>query len=272
MMITDENFLIVQYDGDGGDTLQQSGFASLGWWMKFKFIPKFGTNAIKYCYVGRGRWIRHPKPNTFWSDPRVTTRDQLLMTYPMLRLAGEWKLLLASVIALLVRFCFAQNTRSSDGTLRMPDFMHPFLGTVIRSLFPFSIPLYPFLILFDLCLISGIALDLIPWRWSSEQKKFVKRDPNDTDDDNAVGQLAIAMLWMPTPLSWLARKVHAKYRPWNYGCLGVETLEQAKEMAVGIQVYTPVYGALRWKHRRESGGNEEVAIVWSDTINKFWKT
>lgn len=273
-MIIDRDHLLVKADGNGGDTLQVSGFAGLGFFLKFGYLPEFGTQAAKLCYIGKGKWVRHPKPvlkeDSFWKDPGLTTRDQLLSAFVLSRLSNNWRVLLHTTFALMMRVGFAQNTRSTDGKIRIPDFMHPFLGLVIRSWFPLSLPLYPLLIIFDLCLLVGILLDCFGPTWVHEKKKFAKRNPNDTDDDNAVLQLAVAVKWMPTPISFLARKTHARFRPWSYGCTDAETLDIAKKRPHGSGTHSPVFGALRWKHRSESTGDPEVAALWKDSIERFW--
>jgi hypothetical protein len=50
---------------------------------------------------------------------------------------------------------------------------------------------------------------------------------------------------MPTPLSWLARKIYLELRPKN---LGNYLLAKPD----------PVEGALAWYHRAETGGNPEL--------------
>lgn len=257
-MYTDDYGLIVQADGDGGDTLQRTGLYTLGRYMAGLPVARETSMACVNCYSAAGKWIRHPRIGTFWCDPHQTSRDQLLGVFPMLKITGLTTMHRKTTWELVKRAFFAQN---------MTDFMFFHLGTVIRSWHPLSLPLYPLLLVFDLFTLLGVMASLWLPRWKHETRRFVRRGPDDVDDDNLILELACAIAWMPTPFTWLARKLHARYRPWNYGCAGADEGDWSGFM----YYYSPVYGALRWKHRYSAGGNPDLATLWEPTIKRWWK-
>ncbi len=222
--------LIVQADGDGGDTAQRTGM--------FYFIHRDPTGfrkALDKLEVRPGIYVRHPFQEGFRNDPLEFSRDQqraLVMALGKYNFQGHlWRLIWTHVSRL--------------GKYQNRDFIGPsHLGEYIRALR--SQTLYPVLWITDIGLLV-----------SSIKTATIKRvDLNDVDDNNHIMSLAQARETLPTPISWLARKIYKKFRPENRGTilLGERCAAQ---------------GALSWYHRAESGGNPYISEAYRDTISMF---
>lgn len=242
--------LPVQSDGDGGDSLQKAGLWAIG--VEFRKvcrpqdrIDNFSYSALARCHIGGGIWIRHPKAETFWSDPNLTTRDQLLNAFVICYQTKARKVWLKTFLRLVLRMGFSQNSRSTDGSRRVPDFMHLWLDVPIRTGGLMTWPLRPLLLVTDAIWLLQELIEALPLTWSHEQRRFRGKTKNDADADNFVLRAALAQLETPTPFSWLARKARAQ--------LQNETFGQKPWML------SRVTGALEWKHRSDSGADPRMA-------------
>lgn len=166
--------------------------------------------------------------------------------------------------ACLRRFGFAQNTKDGlngdSSKWKLPDFMlaraMPLFSRANRLLYPLALLSDVYLVI----LAIGAVLD---------------RNPDHVDDNDTILTLAVCSARSATPLSWLARKIYTKLRPWNYGCvrdLSVPSGFNGEVASLSVShYYKPVYGALRWYHRAEAGGNPEVAELWKPICARLFE-
>ncbi len=222
--------LIVQADGDGGDTAQRTGM--------FYFVhrdPEAFRKALDKLEVQPGVYVRHPFQEGFRSEPREFSRDQqraLVIALGKYNFQGHlWRLIRSHTFRL--------------GKYQNSDVIGPsHIGEYIRAMR--SRTLYPLLWITDVgLLVSSIKTATI---------KGV--DFNDVDDNNHIMSLAQARETLPTPISWLARKIYKTFRAANRGTilLGERCAAQ---------------GALSWYHRAESGGNPFISEAYRDTVAVF---
>lgn len=212
----DDLNLIVQADGDGGDTAQRTGM--------FYFLyhdPNGFQQALEKLEVYPGIYVRHPAQRDFRSDPRRFSRDQ---QRPLIIAMGKygmtdrlWRMFAGHVLRM--------------GKYQNMDVIGPIgIGEYIRA---FDAKLfYPLLLATDLNLFLS-SLYLIA---------EASLDPNNVDDNNHVMTLLQARDVMPTPFGWLALKAYLELRPQNFG-----------NTVLGKP--HPVHGALAWYHRADAGGN-----------------
>lgn len=213
-MYCDSNGLIVQKDGDGGDTAGREG----DYWFEYALTGYHGIPTPgHYLYIkdefervlellqrGKGIFVRNPIK---YNDPSDMSRDQ---TVPLILAMGqmeEYDILKALFYKQVRNFGRYQN-----GDI---GFIGD-LGYYIRA-FKFW-KAYPILLVGDLQLLVNSIIRCIKGR-----------DLNDVSDDiNLTLELLQAQYNLPTPISWLARKIykHLRYgqffpegaiqRAWNW--------------------------------------------------------
>lgn len=244
-MYLDQNGLIVQKDGDGGDTLQRIGF----WFEGLKFNPDEDMRKIigyrpdqyvgllQFCKNDKNQYFRNPKD---WDDPKDCSRDQLV---PNIRAMGYYdmgsfaKEILVAVLKNFSRFpngdvAFIQDYARFARTLRLWW-------------------LYPLILFGDLFMLISSFIRIV---------KGMNYD-DVGDDINHIGDLAQARAIYPTPISWLARLFYIGFRP-----------SFVKQVDGGIVRDKNGIGgiwALNWYFREESGGNPEFAQLWSPVVRLF---
>lgn len=184
-MYLDANGLIVQENGDGGDTAGREG----DFW--FAVANRKDTHrqisfdqVITLLQVSPGVFVRNP---VHYNDPKDFSRDQ---TMPLILAMGEM-----GYYANLRRLFWNQFKnfgRYPNGDIAGPED----LGYYIRA---FQIwQLYPVLIVGDLQMFVNTLIRL-----------YKGRDTNDVSDDiNHTLSLLQAQYVLPTPISWLARKLY----------------------------------------------------------------
>lgn len=241
----DANGLIVQSDnGDGGDSLANCA----SWNICEQFTDGELSSsfvAVTPCEISPGIWVRNPDPTKWYSDPRTTSRDQLIGIIVLAGLVPKWEKLGPLLDQYCRRFGFAQNYKSDDLTkTKLPDLMWFQLGLFIRAGQVWWA--YPVLLITDLNLLVGAIVDCRQWR-----------DPNDVDDRNAILQHAQAKLSMPTPVSWLARKIWIKWRPMNNGVAMVPESH-------------PIVQAVNWYFRPASGAHEGFIPLWQKMLKQVF--
>jgi len=254
-MHTDKYGLPTQANGDANDQLARVAMLAIQ-----NTDIKVALTAIHALHVqlrsSPGVYIRY-----VGADPRSTSADQLISVMAAFTIDRFSPPLVDMFIRCIGRFGFAQNTRNTlDGSnsKQIPDFM---LLRALPLLTRVSKGLYPFAILTDFLLVLAAIAAVGPvWKDGSG---FSKRTPDDVDDNVLILTLIACRTRMVTPLSWLACKIYAKFRPWNYGCaLGDPNGQDSHH-------YHPVVGALRWYHRADSGGNPEVAEAVIPFVKEF---
>lgn len=264
--------LIVQKDFDGGDSLHRAG----SWALVHAIAARKGVDlkerahlaapvpwlkAVYLFEVRPGVYVRHPDKSKWYSNPDTTSRDQLVPAIIALGAHKQfWKL--ADVEwQILKRGFFAQNIYRNWEPVetqkkKIPDTFLFCLGILIRAWGYRALPLYPLLLVLDFVDLIGQAIELIPIHVTDEAK-VRRKDPGDADDMNTVNKHLQALAFMPTPFSWLARKIYSKFRMKTFGTL---TLGEPNR----------VMGALRWYNRPEANGNPEIAEAYRPLVEKYF--
>ncbi|MGZ3722374.1 MAG: hypothetical protein ACXVA9_05560 [Bdellovibrionales bacterium] len=270
-MYIDAYALISQQDGDVGDSLHREGMYAFGKWLLYdrknntvaiNEIPQRRDPAqiIDKFETAPGIYVRHPDPTRWSSNPDTTSRDQLV---PVIAYCGAyqdyprlWRLFKATA----ARGFFAQNVLDTgeDETVRkVPDTMIGHLGLFIRAGGWWTAVLYPLLIVTDSADLIATILESVPVHWEESGKRLRTRDLGDVDDNNAIIAHLLAVKFKPTPISWLNRQLYSFLRPLNYG-----------NTKLGESNH--VMGALAWYHRKEAGGNEEIAELYRPMIEEYF--
>jgi len=270
-MFVDAYGLIVQQDGDAGDSLHREAMVAFG----RKLIYDRDANTamvveapnrepagtiIDKFEVEPGIYVRHPDPTRWSSNPDTTSRDQLLPVIAYCAAYEDYDRLWRLFKAVSKRGFFAQNyVENGPGKTRrkMPDTMLTHLSFFIRAGGPWTIPLYPVLLLTDSVRLAGTLLNLVPIHISDGGKRIRIKRRSDVDDNNRIIGHILAAEFKPTPVSWLDRMIYSWTRPKN---LGNTLMGEAN----------PVMGALVWYHRAEDGGNPEIAELYRPLIMKYF--
>ncbi|MEK7355857.1 MAG: hypothetical protein AAB250_05380, partial [Bdellovibrionota bacterium] len=213
---TDHHGLIVQADGDGGDTAQRTGM-----YYYVHHDPEKFTQALDQLEVAPGIYVRHPNQDDFRSDPRRFSRD---LQRPLVIALGRY-----GMHDRLARM--AKEHAFRLGKYQNLDYISPVgFGEYVRAFDSKS--LYPLLMVSDIFLFLGSIQLVITASFN----------PDEVDDNNHVMTLMQAQDVMPTPFGALAMKTYLWLRPRNLG-----------NSVFGLD--DPVQGALAWYHRAETGGN-----------------
>lgn len=254
-------------DGDGGDSAQMMGLYRFGRYMKqraskndiamdrdqARFASELDiltyteghgnvdtTGAIHKQVSYPGIYVRHPKPcSPDWAaNPRTFSRDQQRSLVVAMGALKQKKKLFRIFWEHIKRGGFYQNNQEIDGSKKLADFAAPdILGEYIRAFWMAGILpvliLWPLLLLTDVSALVGLVISLIKW----------KRHPEDVDDDNQILTVLQAKVALPTPISWLTRKLYKHLRPG--GAVNAVTI----------------------KHRAETG-SPPFAELYTDILNK----
>lgn len=264
---------------DSNDTLQRVGMIATA--LDLADDIEVGQWETLLLYSAALQTSLQPKPGIYvrypGADPANCSADQILSALAYWVASGNIRQICAIFLRMVLRLGFAQNYKDGlDATKtkwKLPDFM------LIRALPLFCRShwsLYVFALCFDLFLLLSVAAAIGPvW---VDDKGLRKRSPDDVDDNLTVLTLVVCRARYPTPLSWLAAKLYAKLRPWNYGCIERDvpaTSAQVREFGLepGTNLtfpakHSPVYGALRWYHRAPAG-NPEIAELWRPIVERY---
>lgn len=269
-MFIDSYAIIVQRDGDGGDSLHREGMYAFGKWLTVKNgiqtamfeIPERQDTAkiIDKFEVAPGIFVRHPDPKKWYSNPDTTSRDQLV---PLIAYCGAyrdharlWRLFKAAA----QRGFFSQNIQRAGDVpkkWKMPDTLLGHMGLFIRAGGAYTDPLYPVLWLTDSLEFVSTLMQIFPLHYTLTAKKFRMKELRDVDDNNTIVAHLMAAHFKPTPISWVDRHLYALTRRWNYGNTEMGELN-------------PVMGALAWYHREDGRGNPEMAELYRPLIEKYF--
>jgi hypothetical protein len=222
--------LIVQSDGDGGDTAQRTGMFFYVHGDRLAFEA-----ALNRLEMSPGIYARHPYQEGFRSNPARFSRDQ---QRPLVIALGKYRMydrLKRLTVEHVKRFGKYQNL-DFIGPTNISEYIRAFRAQA----------LYPVLYFSDLGLLTDSILNVA--------SSYFNRDQ--TDDNNHVLTLLQSQDIMPTPVSWLARKIYKYFRARNFGntILGEDS---------------PIQGALAWYHRSESGGNPLIAESYRELIQNL---
>lgn len=192
-----KNGIIVQMDGDSGDSCQR-----VGTYLFLKAIlgetnVQLASEMLFQIQSSRGRFRRSNDPNHWGSRPSNCSRDQLSIA----RLAMSSLNYFAfnvTYVKQLARLGFHQNflrgTDDPDEKWKIPDFTTPAeIATFIRHNKLWF--LYPLVFCLDLFFLFDLLV----------------RNPESWDRDNMQAQnLYYAVLFMPTPVAKLAFALYTK--------------------------------------------------------------
>lgn len=270
-MYVDAYALIVQQDGDGGDTLQREGMYAFGKWLRYNSSNNSVViteppgredpgKIMNKLEVEPGVFVRHPDPNKWYSNPKTTSRDQIVPLIAYCAAYRDYPRLWRLFKNIAKRGMFLQNTkRAGEGHMefKVPDTMIARLGLFIRAGGWYTAPFYPLLFFTDSIELAGTILNQIPIHWEQTNKRFRWKDLRDVDDNNTVIAHLLAAKFKPTPISWLDRRLYAYTRRLNYGNTRMgET--------------NPVMGALVWYHRASNRGNPEMAELYRPLVLEYF--
>lgn len=254
--------LIVQADGDGGDTAQRTGMYYFGRWMHEanhleglvhpQLAEEFATDTRKLEDPDKpGFFWRHPNKDQWWSRTEDFSRDQqdaLVIALGAFKEMGPLRRLYRER-----RKRFFRYQNKDVPTLQA-------FGVWIRA-FQEEL-LYPVLWLTDL----GLLINAV-FIWASARK-----NPDDTDDINHIMRLAQAYYFMPTPVSWLARKLYGWLRPHNLGSspqMREKWVQWRGDVAFeDLPEYEgdPIMGSIVWYFRAQNYGNPEIGELYRDFV------
>lgn len=270
-MNLDSNGLVIS-GGDGGDSCQRQYeiFLRLAILSKIGIAPiALPTNlaspaqAQALLEVKPGIYVRNPDPTQWYSNPNTTSRDQLtppLCYHSYMSFHGDKdsrKTLGRLLWACIKRGMFAQNDRpDGGGNWKIPDFLDPSLWSIfLRGSKTASLLLYPLLMLGDFVQLIGTALSIWGPIITNGTLSFTSRDPNDVDDNNMNNVMNVAQYTIPTPFSWLSRKMYKKYRQQNDG-----NTQMGETSAI--------MGAMVW-YDRLPAGNPEIPELARPIVERY---
>lgn len=199
---------------DFGDSAQRIGMISFG-----KFLNETPNESefnfwLSLITVGPGQFVRGPAPG-WWNNPLNFSRDQtraLVMAMGVYKKKGALK---ANFFSLIKNFGLYPNIYpnwvkpgDSGYVKKFPDIASPeHYSEYIRAFYSsgnnWMLALYPLVLLGDLFKLLGTLIAVF----------YTDRDPTQADDLNSIMSLLQAYKYLPTPLSWLSRKIYAKFRP-----------------------------------------------------------
>lgn len=206
---------------DGGDTAQREGMFGIfiAWLYKLGKIDQVEYESLKKRYEDNlaklecswGNLKRHVDTSMWYSFCDRMSRDQWISNIIAMGMLSLKKALLKMLIGHLKRaLLFTTNTRHNwvyppehpkhtpdqDYSWKLPDItVLACWGAYIRGFR--ALPLYPLLLIFDLDILFNSCI----WLWKFKYK------PNDTDILNHLNMILQARTSMPTPISWIARKM-----------------------------------------------------------------
>lgn len=238
-MYLDEKGLIVQRDGDGGDTLQREGFWYEGMFLNPNYPPDpkmaLYKNALAILQTPNG-FIRNWNQ---WTDPKDCSRDQLQSN---VRACG-YNPSLKDTVRFILKSVVKNFSRFPNGDIA---FVNDY-GRFIRALDAWY--LWPLLLVCDTPLIVNSIIRCIKGR-----------NYDDVGDDvNHIGDLAQCQYNLPTPVSWIARKIYVWFRP-SYAMVAVGVVKANGPGAIW---------ALNWYFRSASNANPEFIDLWTPVVKRF---
>lgn len=251
-MHLDHNNLPMQADGDKEDQLHRSGM----------ILTAMALGSKKHAWVQilvRQNWVklmnsRGVYKRHFDGDPKNVSGDQLIPMFCFLtKSAGgnrTHRVYLKDLYkSLFLRLGFAQNFLTLEGRPKIPDFLLLRVLPLMPRIHPIA---YPVSLVLDLLLIPMVLSLLLPV-WRDDSVFPVKRTQDDVDHNNLILTLLLCRKYFPTPVSFFAYWLLFKICPINYGVTKLGASDN-------------VSGSLMWYHRKESGGNPEVAEMVIDLL------
>lgn len=181
--------------GDGGDSANKTSHLEIALFLKQE--PSHKSFEVLKDVQKATPFIRHPDPSKWYSETNRFSRDQATPYLIALALNKDYKMLSHFFFRHMMHgFLFMWNTvpnwvPSIGAKKKLPDFTFAeFFNVYIRGFRLY--PLYPLLLLGDLEMLGGA---------------IIKRFDKDKDVANSLANILLAQTVMPTPLSYLARKI-----------------------------------------------------------------
>lgn len=273
-----ETGLLSTWDGenyDEGDGAQKTGLLRFGRWLKYrKDKDQLVREQAKFeqemdmleCLTKKGWYIRSPSlARRWWCNPRCFSRDQhrslVIAAGAMKQQRRLWRILWEH----LKRGTLHQNNRKIDDldAWKMPDVTSPDnMGEIIRALYmsgaKWLIVLWPLMLIADLSALVGLLLSFPQWK-----------NPDHADDDNAIMSYLQAKYAMPTPISYLVRKIYKRYRPMA-GIYKVDPPPAPDSYELSwddMSKLTGAHSAIYWKHRPMTGAPPFFSL-YKDILTK----
>lgn len=251
----DEQGLIVQLNGDGGDCAGRSGELYTGLFLNKvseKSICEQFTNVLNLLEPNKdGVLLRYNKLP--YNDPFkggfATSRDQ---TIPIIIAAGFYKevnFLKRITVKQLKRFTLFQNKDLCDF-----ESMGNYIRAFWSSGYKLALLFYPILLLGDLFMLVNSVIRCI---------KGKNYDDVGDDINHTQSQLQ-AVYALPTPISFISRKIYSKFRPAFSPLSGTPIAYSHK-----VNGYNGVQYAFDWYHRSETFGNP-INIIYQPLIKKWF--
>lgn len=269
----DQFGLIVQRDGDGGDTAQREGWVWFGNWIVENLvglpaaplpIPIDYPDSIDLLEVRPGEFCRHPTQGGFKSNPDDFSRDQAIPLIAAMGIYEDYTRLTRLESAIRTCFGFLKCVQGTQ------DVVDPPLANLLhraQNRAPDRAA--------DLILLGGVVNRL----------KQANINPDDVGDDlNLIIYLLMAKLRQPTDASDRAAELYVKSRPQSSGCFisqyrktfvddfdADEPTMQAR-IASGVSQgwqpdCSPIQGALNWYFRAESGGCSKLGFLYGPLLS-----
>ena len=187
-MYLDSNGLIVQADGDGGDTAGREGDYWFAWGLgPFTYTSEIFKMNLDRLQVSPGVFVRNP---VHYNDPKDFSRDQTVPLILAMGVMGEHE-----TLKLLLKKQIKNYFRYQNGDIGLLGD----LGYYIRAFNAWWA--YPVLLVGDLQLLVNSVI------------RVIKGTDQDTSDDiNHTLGLLQAQYTLPTPISYLARKIYKHFR------------------------------------------------------------
>lgn len=295
----DQDGLIVHNNLDGGDTAQREGWYWFGVWLRQQILNDPWTVPRKLTFqqvlrllepAGDGVFYRHPKLPP-WNNPYSKefgfSRDQMV---PLVAAMGVW-----GYTTELRRLWNALPQDVIGGT------KHTFNGEWKLVLGQKTI--------FTGDIVGPATINLFRRAWNEDpmqaadgngrsgeaelatnvaiRLRAAQKDRDDTGDDlNLIIMLAMSILRFSSAVSAAAVLQYAKQRSDSYGSyLGSYREKYGVDLSASTAVVrtrfddgiaggwkkdaSPVYGAVRWYHRQETGANPKLAELYAPIIRSY---
>lgn len=262
---SDNTGLVTQKDQDGGDTCQNEHIARYAYNVQVKLSGKIAPE-VAFNLADEdmnrqlepnqdGNYIRHPKKGVWWSDPKEFSRDQMISVIIYLGETKQYDKLDSIFKAFLKR-----GFRYQNKDIGFIELFYLF-GRAYSRRSLLNRLVYPLVFLGDLSILVN-TFARIGWlpRFKYEEKRFVKLGEDDVGDDkNHVMCLLQSCRSLPTPISYLSKKIYKWFKPKNYG-----------NYVMGEK--DPIMGALMWGFREAypSNGNQVIAELLRPLVMKYF--
>ena len=207
----------------------------------------------------RDHYMRHPDPSRWYGDIHrgweYFSRDQAVPLVLGMGLYKCYSELWGFTLEWLKRFMWMTNYRENGSDPRkdrnrIPDFAPQLLGCIIRSFYPYSLSLYPLLLITDLELLFSALIKVLG---QNHMRKMLNGD-----QQNYTLRLIQAQYFLPTPLSALARWIYASFT----GALDKSPKNPRYTPANGVQ------SRLQYFYREEKG-DPPLDIVFRPIVEKW---